>query len=102
MRFSVVRFVALFAVIAGLPKLARGADDWLSLMQQLPAGANAVMLADVQALRAFAAQHGKNDEGGEQAIRDLSAELTPDVRKLAVSALQGRLREQGAVLDGTH
>lgn len=25
-----------------------------------------------------------------------------DVRKLAVSALQGRLREQGAVLDGTH
>ncbi len=79
--------VSVLALGVLAPTSAFAADDWLSLMQQLPAGANAVMLADVQALREFAAKHGKNDEGGEQAIRDLSAELTPDVRKLAIGAI---------------
>jgi hypothetical protein len=80
-------FVAWVALGALAPIAARAADDWLSLLDELPAAANAVMLADVQALREHAEANGKNDTEGGQAIRDLSAELTPDVQKLAVGAV---------------
>jgi len=72
-----------------LPAAARAqaAEDWRSLLHQVPGSANVVMLADVQALRQHAENEGKDDAGGGQAIRDLSAELSSDVRKLAVGAL---------------
>lgn len=86
-RLVVWALVACSALGALAPAAAWAADDWLSLLDELPAAANAVMLADVQALRAHAEANGKKDAEGAQAIRDLGAELTPDVQKLAVGAI---------------
>jgi hypothetical protein len=84
-RFSRAACLALILIL--VPAVASAAEDWLAMLDKLPEAANAVMLADVQALRAYAERRGKADAAGSQAIRDLSAELTPDVQKLAVGAI---------------
>ena len=80
---SSIYVVPLALMLLASPALAQ----WPEILDALPAGANALAVVDVQALRDQAAK-GKTDTQGAQAvIRDLGAELSEDVRRLAIAAL---------------
>lgn len=77
-----IRLLPLLLVLAATPAFGQ----WPEMLDALPAGANALAVLDMQALRDFAAKRKADSQAAETVIRDLGAELSEDVRRLAIAA----------------